>query len=353
MIDVRSVSSQLLVEAAHRQGLSVHILSKRHNLFEVSNDKHSFFIQATSVPINSQTGSRISQNKFLTKKVLKQHNLPVPKSWLATSIADVQKIVAKHQPYPLVIKPVSGSHGNSVFSSIEHKKELDFVLKELYSRKVSENILIEEYATGRDLRVSVVGNSVPAVMERIPAHVIGDGEKNIKQLVRVFNQHPLVGEKYEKPMCKIHLTKEAKRILAKQGLTTNSIPKDKQRVWLRHNANISTGGIGKDVTDAIPDDVKQIAIAACAAVGLKVAGVDIIYNDTTKRAVILEINDVAGIDIHHYPAVGKSRDVAGAIIKYLFKPTQLPKTKINSNGILLPKSQGNEYTIPYVTHLPA
>ncbi len=323
MIDVRSVSAQLLIQAARQQRLHVRVLSKRNNFFEVSDDRQSFLIQATALPINTQTGARIANNKFLTKKILLGHHLPVPKSWVVKNASELRKIVAKYSPYPLVIKPVEGSHGTEVFSHIEDKQELEGVIQEIFTKKTSREILVEEHVSGRDLRVFVVGKTVPAVLERIPAHVIGDGEKNIRQLVKEFNHHPLVGKKYEKPMCKIHLTKEEKRILAKQNLTIWSIPDNGQRVWLRNNANISTGGIGKDVTDTTPQWIKDLAIKACAAVGLQVSGLDIIFNDITQKAFILEINDTAGIDVHHFPAVGKTRDVAGVIMKYLFSDRSL------------------------------
>ena len=57
----------------------------------------------------------------------------------------------------------------------------------------------------------VIGEKVAAVMERIPAHVIGDGKSNIRQLIKKFNQNPMVGKKYEKPLCRIKLNGEVKR----------------------------------------------------------------------------------------------------------------------------------------------
>jgi D-alanine-D-alanine ligase-like ATP-grasp enzyme len=326
MTDVKSVSSQLLVQAARDQGFQVRVFSKRLNFFEVSKGSQSFLIQATAMPSNTQMGARIANNKFLTKKILQDHNLPIPRSWSVQKASELRKIVAKYHPFPLVVKPAEGAHGNEVYSDIENDQELNVVVKEIFDRKAPRDILVEEYVTGKDLRIFVVGDTVPAVLERIPAHVIGDGEKTIRQLVKIFNQNPLVGEKFEKPMCKIHITKEVKRILSKQGLTPSSVPAKGETAWLRKTANISTGGIGKDATDSTPESIKRIAVEACAAIGLTIAGLDVIYNEETKRAVILEINDTAGIDIHHYPVIGKSRDVAGAIIKYLFAQPALQTT---------------------------
>jgi D-alanine-D-alanine ligase-like ATP-grasp enzyme len=327
MIDVKSVSAQLLVQAARQQGLQVKILSKRNNFFSVSDQQTTHYFQATAMPVNSQTGARIANNKFLTKKVLREHGLPVPKSWTVQKASEIRQLVKKFQPFPCVLKPAEGAHGNQVFTDIEDEEDLDRALTEIFHGTAPRDVILEEYIHGRDLRVFVVGETVPAVLERIPAHVIGDGEKNIRQLVKVFNQHPLVGEKYEKPMCKIHLRKEEKRILKKQGLSVNSVPTEGQQVWLRQNANISTGGIGKDVTETIPTYIKQMAIASCQAIGLTIAGLDILYDEQHDRAVVLEINDTAGIDIHHFPVQGQPRNVAQAIMKYLFPKVTLPETQ--------------------------
>jgi len=52
---------------------------------------------------------------------------------------------------------------------------------------------------------------------------------------------------------------------------------------------------------------------------MRVTGVDVIYDELTKRFWVLELNDCPGIDIHHYPVLGRPRGVAGDIVDFLFK----------------------------------
>jgi D-alanine-D-alanine ligase-like ATP-grasp enzyme len=160
-----------------------------------------------------------------------------------------------------------------------------------------------------DYRVLVVGDKAPAVMERIPAHVVGDGINTIRQLITKFNQNPLVGHKYEKPMCKIKLNGEIKRILKKKGINLGYIPEVNEQVFLRQNANISTGGIGKDATQEAPNIVKSTAITAARAIGMQITGVDILYDKLAQKAYVLELNDQPGIDIHHFPIIGQSQNI--------------------------------------------
>lgn len=262
----------------------------------------------------------IAHNKFLTKEVLRNFKIPVPKSWLVRTPSEARKLILAKKLFPCVLKPAEGAHGYHVYANIESFKEFNELLPLVFTRpREHSNILIEEYIKGKDYRLLVVGDKVSATMERIPAHVVGNGRSNIRQLIQEFNRNPLVGEKYEKPLCKIIINYEVKRNLKKLGKKFTSIPQKEEKIFLRQNANISTGGIGKDATDEVCQSVKELAIRATKAIGMVISGVDIIYNEETGKAYVLELNDTPGIDIHHYPAFGHSRQVADDIVDYLNK----------------------------------
>lgn len=316
---LKNISTQVILEAAETKGIKAEIVSKNAQLLKLSFKNKSIYIQGTSFPVNSQPACLIANNKFLTKKILKFHNIPVPKSWLVKTAKEAKKLILKHNPFPFVIKPVRGSHGNGIYVNIESLEEFNEVLPLVFKKPGEKSILIEEFISGKDYRLVVVGNTVPAVLERIPAHIIGDGINNILQLIKINNQNPLVGIKYEKPMCKIKIGPEVKRNLKKQRKKLTDVPKKKETVFLMQNANISTGGIGRDATDHVGDELKKIAIKATKTIGMIISGVDIIYDEKNNKPYVLEINDRPGIDIHHYPAQGKSRQVASDIIDFLFK----------------------------------
>jgi len=316
---LRSKSTQVILDAALARGIKVDIISKRFHLLRLTHHEKSLFIKGTSFSVNSQPACFIANNKFLSMKVLRTHGIPVPKSWLVRSPREARKTILKKNLFPCVLKPAKGAHGDKVFVNIESLEELDEVLPLVFTKPGKKNILIEEFIKGKDYRFLVVGNKVSAVMERIPAHVVGDGSKNIRELIRKFNQNPLVGERYEKPLCKIRLNGEVKRNLKKQKRKLTYIPQKGERVFLRQNANISTGGIGKDVTDEVSQGLKEIAVKAAKAIGMVITGVDIIYDASLDNPCVLELNDCPGIDIHHYPALGSPREVASDIIEFLFK----------------------------------
>ncbi|OGK33148.1 hypothetical protein A3E10_01095 [Candidatus Roizmanbacteria bacterium RIFCSPHIGHO2_12_FULL_37_23] len=163
----------------------------------------------------------------------------------------------------------------------------------------------------------MVGDKISAVVERIPAHVVGDGKSTIRTLIKKFNTNPLVGEKYEKPMCKIRINFELSRTLKKGGWKLSSVIAKNETVFLKQNANISAGGISKDVTEVVNQNSRLLALRAAKSLGMEFCGVDIIYNPKTRQSYVLEVNDCPGIDIHHFPVMGEPQDVASDIIEYI------------------------------------
>ncbi len=100
---------------------------------------------------------------------------------------------------------------------------------------------------------------------------------------------------------------------------------------MRRNSNISTGGDSVDMTDFIPDFYKEIAVKAAQTLNAKICGVDMII-DIPKETeqlnqvrvpgnlpyAIIEANFNPMMSMHIFPAIGKSRDVAHAILIALF-----------------------------------
>ncbi|HUX46810.1 MAG TPA: Mur ligase family protein, partial [Desulfosporosinus sp.] len=94
-------------------------------------------------------------------------------------------------------------------------------------------------------------------------------------------------------------------------------------VYLRDSANLSTGGIAEDVTDRVHPDNVDLVVYASKLIGLDVAGIDLVIEDIEesyrkKNGHIIEVNAAPGIRMHHFPSVGKARDVGKAIVEQVF-----------------------------------
>jgi cyanophycin synthetase len=118
------------------------------------------------------------------------------------------------------------------------------------------------------------------------------------------------------------------------------VPAAGEIVYLRRNANLSSGGTSVDVTGEVHPDNREVAERAARAIGLDIAGVDILSVDISKSlwengGRICEINSRPGLRSHLWPAVGQPRDVLTPILDMLFppgRPTRVPVVAVTGNG---------------------
>lgn len=304
--------------------------------YQIGYGKQGRMIEATIGANTSCISTDIASDKMLTKELLIQQNIPVAdgaKIYNAISLLKEGERIG----YPLVIKPRFGSKGNGVALNLKSDKEL--IKAYNYLKDIHNELMIERYVEGNDYRVCVVNYNVVAVSLRIPPFIIGDGKNNVKNLIRILNSDSKRGYDHEKPLTKIKIDESLLKFLEKQNMNLLTIPQKGEKIKLRENANLSTGGIAIDCTDKISEENKKICIRAAQTIGLDICGIDIKTTDIEKslydNGVIMEINAAPGIRMHHYPTEGKVRDVGEAILKLQYNgvPHNIPVISITgTNG---------------------
>src|SRR4029079_5355423 len=130
--------------------------------------------------------------------------------------------------------------------------------------------------------------------ERVPGHVVGDGQRTLGELVEAVNSDPRRGVGHEKMLTKIELDHQAERLMKNAGVTLSTVLPEGQVFALRSTGNLSTGGTAADKTDVINRDHTAIAIRAAKVIGLDVCGIDLICEDIAKSVreqggVIVEV----------------------------------------------------------------
>ncbi|MCC5910706.1 MAG: cyanophycin synthetase [Clostridiaceae bacterium] len=312
-------STAAILEEAKKRKIPVMRIGK-DSLLQLGYGKYARRVQATITDGTNCIAVDTAGDKELTNEILRLHAIPVPEGSVAEHYEEAKNII-KELGFPVAIKPYDGNQGKGVSLSITNLREARKAF--FIAKKFSQRVLVEQYIAGKHYRVAVIGEKVVAVSERIAAHVIGNGKNTIKELVDIENKNPLRGEGHEKPLTKIKIDDVMSLILKKKGLGLEDIPQDGEKIYLRENDNLSTGGIAIDVTDSIHPDNAKLAINATRAIGLDVAGVDITTEDIGKsifenEGSIIEVNACPGIRMHHYPSEGKSRNVAKAIVDQMF-----------------------------------
>ncbi len=120
--------------------------------------------------------SALGMNKFLSTRHFKDHNLPVPFSFLISrhmwgmKPQFVLNQLRYYIGYPLVIKP--NNQGSSVgVTIVQNEEELEAALEESF--KVSREALAQEYIQGRELTCGVLDHGWPeSAYPLLPTEII-------------------------------------------------------------------------------------------------------------------------------------------------------------------------------------
>jgi len=313
-------STQALVKAARRRGIPVSRLNGQ-SLVQLGWGSRQRRLRASVTDRTGLVAAELAGDKALAKTLLDAIGCPVAKGTVVTTAEDALASALRLKR-PVVIKPLDGNHGRGVTTGLHTEADIlqAFGLAAQHSRRV----IVEEELPGRDHRILVVDGKVVAVAERKPAHVVGDGRSSIAELVAAVNDDPRRGAGHENSLTRIRLDDEAAHaILDKQSLTVDSIPRKGQVVLLRTTANLSSGGTAIDRTDEIHPDNAAIARRAALAIGLDVAGIDLLAPDITRSVRetgggIVEVNAAPGLRMHLEPSEGTPRDVAEPILRMMY-----------------------------------
>lgn len=192
-----------------------------------------------------------SRDKLRSMQVLAKAGVGIPKTVVSRNSADIDDLLEKIGGTPVIIKLARGTHGNGVVLA-ETKKAAKSVLQAFYlTNDDGTNILLQEFvkeSAGTDIRAFVVGSRVVASMKR------------------------------------------------------QSLDDD-------FRSNLHKGGEG--VAIKLTEEERRTAVKAAKAMGLNIAGVDMMRSD--RGPLVLEVNASPGFGVE----LVTKRDVATAIIEYV------------------------------------
>lgn len=285
--------------------------------------------QATITGNTSSIAVDIACNKEATKKMLDDAAIPVPLGGLVRDVEELERVIHRIG-YPIVLKPLDGNHGRGQSINVNDWETAKTGLE--HAQKVSSRVIVEKYITGYDFRILVINNKLVAAARRVPAHVVGDGELNLQELIDKENTNPKRGYGHENVLTEILVDKDTEELLAKLNYSLESIPLKGEVVYLKSTANLSTGGTSIDVTDMVHPDNVTMCERISKIIGLDVCGIDIMAENLTQPlketgGAILEVNAAPGFRMHLAPSDGLPRNVAAPVVDMLYpagKPFRIP-----------------------------
>lgn len=320
------LSTQMILFDAIQMGLHVEILDEEDQFLKLWHGDHVEYIKNGNMTSKDNYVIPLAMaNKVVTKKILDQAGFPVPAGAEFSNKEDALRYYGQVASSAIVVKPKSTNFGLgiSIFqepaSLADYEKALDIAFSE------DSHVLVEEFVSGTEYRFFILDGKCEAVLLRVAANVVGDGQSTIRELVDQKNQDPLRGRDHRSPLEIINLGDIELLMLEQQGYTPDTVLPEGNQAFLRGNSNISTGGDSIDMTDQMDQSYKQLAAAMATAMGAWACGVDLIIPDRTKPAsknepncTCIELNFNPAMYLHTYTYAGPGQSITPKILRKLF-----------------------------------
>lgn len=320
------LSTQMILFDAIQMGLHVEILDEEDQFLKLWHGDHVEYIKNGNMTSKDNYVIPLAMaNKVVTKKILDQAGFPVPAGAEFSNKEDALRYYGQVASSAIVVKPKSTNFGLgiSIFqepaSLADYEKALDIAFAE------DSHVLVEEFVAGTEYRFFILEGKCEAVLLRVAANVVGDGQSTIRELVDQKNQDPLRGRDHRSPLEIINLGDIELLMLEQQGYTPDTVLPEGVQAFLRGNSNISTGGDSIDMTDQMDESYKQLAAAMATVMGAWACGVDLIIPDRTKPAskdepncTCIELNFNPAMYLHTYTYAGPGQSITPKILRKLF-----------------------------------
>jgi cyanophycin synthetase len=270
-------------------------------LFEVRDGRRRALFaagQGSPYALNDANAASLARDKSFCAEALRAANMPVlpgrlffvTKRWSDMRSPGREpedaRAFAANAEYPIFCKPISASNGLHAEVITDAEGFADYM-----QRVAREHfaILAQPYVRGVEHRVFVLeGRALFSYRKQQPS-VVGDGKSSVLRLIEKTGL-----------LARIRARDERGAVLP-----LDAIPERGAVLVLEGPANRSAGGVSSDLTDGATAALAKLAIEAAAALGLRLAGVDVFDVSPGRdlsQLTIIEVNSnpmIATLEDHN------------------------------------------------------
>jgi GNAT-family acetyltransferase (TIGR03103 family) len=284
--------ARLIVDEARRRGISVEVIDAAAGIFKLRHAGHEMLCRESLTELTGGVAMTWCQDKVLTSRRLASIGIRVPRQQV---VGDAEADAAFLQECgSVVVKPALGEQGKGISVDVRSEEQLKQAIKR--AAEQGGHVVIEEFCSGQDLRIVVIGYKVVAAAIRRPAEVVGDGVATIAQLIERQSARRAAATGGES---KIPIDAETERCLTEQGLAYDTVLENGYGVKVRKTANLHTGGTIHDVTADLHPALREVAETAARALRIPVVGLDfLVPAPNSDEYVMIEANERPGLANH-------------------------------------------------------
>ncbi|SCL60858.1 N-acetylglutaminylglutamine synthetase [Micromonospora chersina] len=305
--------AKIVADEAMRRGIRVEVTDPRWGELRLSSGGRTVHTRESLSELTSAVAMSRCDDKRVTRRILTEAGLSVPRGRTATGDADDLAFLA--DVGPVVVKPARGEQGNGITVGVRTPEALTAAVE--LARRFCPDVLIEELREGEDLRVVVIDHEVVAAAVRRPAQITGDGVHDITELIERQSRRRAAATGGESRIPIDDMTRE---VVAEAGHRMHDVLPEGQVLAVRRTANLHTGGTIHDVTAQLHPAIAEACVTASRALDIPVTGLDLLVPAADRpEHVFIEANERPGLANH------EPQPTAERFVDLLFPGTRAPQ----------------------------
>jgi cyanophycin synthetase len=272
------------------------------------------------VPLDDPVTLRLALDKPVVHELLTKAAVPVPEhvEWSFSDPAPALAFMARVGG-PTVVKAASGTGGGEgTTAGVDTPARL--MRARLQAGRFGGRLLIERQVPGPVHRLLFLDGELLDVIRHVPPRLTGDGRATVQELLEAENERRLRAAGAA-GLSLLDVGLDSVFTLERQGLRLDSVVPAGTTIAMQTVTNDNRIEDTETITEPLDPELVDAARRAAAAVGLRLAGVDVITPDTSQpleRAggVVAEVNGTPGIHHHYHVAdAAKATPVAVPILE--------------------------------------
>ncbi|MGA9443661.1 MAG: N-acetylglutaminylglutamine synthetase [Methyloceanibacter sp.] len=305
--------ARIIVDEAHRRGIRVEIIDAEGGFFRLAYGGRSVVCRESLTALTTAIAMSMCDDKRVTRRIVKAAGVRVPEQ-ITVDENDNARAFLEHYG-SVVVKPARGEQGKGIAVGLTNWDKMKAAIE--FARTLCNEVVLEEFVEGVDLRIIVINYRVVAAAIRKPATIIGNNKSTVRELIERQTRRRLAATGGESA---IPIDAETERCLAVAGYSYDDVPETDASIPVRKTANVHTGGTIHDVTGILHRTLIDAAVTAARAIEIPVTGIDFIVKTPTEPEYwFIEANERPGLANH------EPQPTAARFVDLLF-PQTVPAT---------------------------
>ncbi|GAB4124098.1 MAG: N-acetylglutaminylglutamine synthetase [Rhodothalassiaceae bacterium] len=284
--------ARIIIDEARRRGIAVEPIDPESGYFRLSFGGRSIVCRESLSELTTAIAMSRCADKCVTRRLFAAGGLAVPEQVLSGDPQEDRAFLERVGS--VVVKPRHGEQGRGISVDVRTPEELADAIDQ--ARRHDEDVILEQYVAGEDMRIIVIGWKVVAAAIRRPPQVVGDGRRTIRALIEAQSRRRAAATGGES---RIPIDAETARILGEAGHGFEDVLEEGRVLKVRATANLHTGGTIHDMTDRLHPAIVDAATRAARLLDIPVVGLDLMVPDPAGPGhVFIEANERPGLANH-------------------------------------------------------